>query len=278
MFHQYDPFFENPRYWVEEEKCRGKLLKRELTSREYGVSAILREYVNNKKLSPRDAKKYISRTLSLVREKFERGEFKFEYQEYRLVFRHVARSTDERTMISCIVPKNVLLGDSVYFLKTFSYVVEDGGVIRQVKRRYEDLLYLMALFNSFVIDYYIRLRVSANLNAFYIYELPIPEVDEKLKREIVDRAFRLLYRKEVYDDMAKVLGMKVKEIKDENERRELRAELEIIIAKNVFGLAKDDIEYILSTFVYGNPDKELMKMIVEKFDLLPALKDDTSSL
>lgn len=63
--------------------------------------------------------------------------------------------------------------------------------------------------------------------------------------------------------MAKELGISPREITDEDERRELRAELEAAIARDVFGLSKDEMEYILSTFVYGNPDRELMKRILE---------------
>jgi hypothetical protein len=39
-----------------------------------------------------------------------------------------------------------------------------------------------------------------------------------------------------------------------------------VIARDVFGLSGEEMEYILSTFVYGNPDRELMKMIVENME------------
>lgn len=43
----------------------------------------------------------------------------------------------------------------------------------------------------------------------------------------------------------------------------LRANLEVIIARDIFGFSKEDMEYILSTFIYGNPDRELMDMILD---------------
>ncbi|GEM_PF-3687904 len=54
----------------------------------------------------------------------------------------------------------------------------------------------------------------------------------------VELAFKLLYREDAYDEMTKELGIKAKEITDEDEHREIRAELEAIIAKDVFGLMK----------------------------------------
>ena len=37
----------------------------------------------------------------------------------------------------------------------------------------------------------------------------------------------------------------------------------MIIARDIFGLNREDMEYILSTFIYGNPDRELMDMILD---------------
>uniref|UniRef100_UPI00261E8EB0 hypothetical protein n=1 Tax=Thermococcus sp. TaxID=35749 RepID=UPI00261E8EB0 len=104
-----------------------------------------------------------------------------------------------------------------------------------------------------------------NLTMFFLYELPIPEPKPETKARIVELAFKLLYRKGHYDDMAKELGIRTSEITDEDERREIRAELEAIIARDVFGPDKREMEYILSTFIYGNPDRELMRRIIGKF-------------
>src|SRR6202043_465945 len=35
-------------------------------------------------------------------------------------------------------------------------------------------LFLVAVWNSLVLDYPIRFRVSANVNYFYVYQLPVP--------------------------------------------------------------------------------------------------------
>ena len=266
MIHQYEPFFSEPRYWVEEEKGRSRLLSKELSR----IKRFLKSEGERLGLKGKKLEEFVKDNLKMAIENFEKSIFKLDYEDYRLAYRAIARSTDERTLISCILPPKVFMGHSLNYFKPYYYAIEDG-ILVQRKRSYEDTVYLMALLNSFVLDYYIRQRVSANLTMFFLYELPIPDVSEKLKQEVVEKAFRLLYRKDVYDDMAKELGMKVNEIKDENKRRELRAELEIIIARDVFGLTREDVEFILSTFVYGNPDRELMKMVVEMFDNFPAV-------
>ncbi|WP_297523683.1 hypothetical protein, partial [Thermococcus sp.] len=207
---------------------------------------------------------FIDENYELAKKNFEKGKFKLDYEEYRLVYRRIARSTDERTLISCILPKNVFASESIPYFKPFRYAIRDGKLVQE-RIPYSETLYLMALLNSFTLDYYIRQRVSANLNMFYIYELPIPEPKPETKARIVELAFKLLYRKGHYDDMAQELGIGASEITNEDERREIRAELEAIIARDVFGLTRNEMEYVLSTFVYGNPDKELMKRIIERF-------------
>ncbi|WP_456394317.1 Eco57I restriction-modification methylase domain-containing protein [Thermococcus sp.] len=259
MIHQYEPFFAEPRYWVEEGRGRERLLSKELSR----VRRFLKAEGERLGLSGRELRKFIDENYELAKESFENGKFKLDYEEYRLVYRRIARSTDERTLISCVLPKKVFVSESIPYFKPFRYAIADGRIVQE-KIPYEDVLYLMALLNSFVLDYYIRQRVSANLNMFYIYELPIPETKPETKRRIVELAFKLLYRKGVYDEMARELGIKAKEVLNEDERREIRAELEAIIAGDIFGLTKDEMKYLLSTFIYGNPDRELMEMIIAK--------------
>ena len=48
-------------------------------------------------------------------------------------------------------------------------------------------LTLVALFNSLVLNYYIRNKISANVNLFYLYELPIPKLADKLRAKLARR-------------------------------------------------------------------------------------------
>ncbi|NJF25850.1 Eco57I restriction-modification methylase domain-containing protein [Thermococcus sp. Bubb.Bath] len=261
MIHQYEPFFSEPRYWVEEEKGRERLLSKELSR----VKKFLKAEGGRLGLKGRELREFINENYGVAKEGFENGNFKLDYEEHRLAYRAIASSTNERTLISTVLPKKVFTGNSLNYFKPFRYAIRDGKIVQE-RIPYEDVVYLMALLNSFTLDYYIRQRVSANLNMFYIYELPIPEVEPGLKKRIGETAFKLLYRKGHYDDMARELGISSKEITDEDKRRELRAELEAAIARDAFGLSRDEMNYILSTFVYGNPDRELMKTILEAMD------------
>lgn len=168
---------------------------------------------------------------------------KLDYQEYRLGCRKIARNTDERTMISTIIPPNFHAENfqSVHAFKS------DGT--RHISRK--EMLYLCAVWNSFTLDYQLRLRVTANVNFFYIYQLPVPRLTEKDNafRPIVERAAKLICTAPEFDELAKEagIGSHTKGVTNEVERRRLRAELDGLVA-HLYGLTEAEFAYILTTF------------------------------
>ena len=86
---------------------------------------------------------------------------------------------------------------------------------------------------------------------------------------ICKKSFNLLYyfsNKELYEDLRKELGFEVEEINPIEER----AELEVLIAKELFKLNREDWEYLCSTFIYGadsETKKELDSIIKRSIEL-----------
>jgi len=112
-------------------------------------------------------------------------------------------------------------------------------------------LFLCAIWNSFAVDYLIRAKVAANISFFYIYQVPIPRLNEKDPgfKTIIDRAARLICTEPAFNDFAQQLGLRSHEdgASDPAERARLRAELDGIIA-NLYGLTEEEFAYILTTF------------------------------
>jgi hypothetical protein len=113
------------------------------------------------------------------------------------------------------------------------------------------LLCLCSQFNSFVLDYAIRLKISRNMNMFYIYQLPVPRLTEKdvIFGSIVVRAARLICTTPEFDDLAKEIGLKGHKdgATDPVERAKLRTELDGLVA-HIYGLTEEEFAYILTTF------------------------------
>jgi hypothetical protein len=108
-------------------------------------------------------------------------------QSYRLAMRTVASSTNQRTLIVNLNQKNVFFAhsaNSIYLNSPIS-------------------LYFLAILNSFISDYLVRQKVSANVNIFYIDTLPIPIVDENnlYFTALFPRVMRLICMGKDYQDL-----------------------------------------------------------------------------
>lgn len=159
------------------------------------------------------------------------------YQRYRLAHRSIASSTNERTLIASILPPKVFSGHSL------NVAFAPEGAAEQ--------LVLMALMNSFVLDYYLRQQVSANLTMFFIYQCPVPRLgnSDKAFSSFTRRAARLICTTPEFDDLAKSVGLQSHKggVTDATERAKLRAELDGLVA-HIYGLNEDEFAHILKTF------------------------------
>lgn len=177
-----------------------------------------------------------------------------DYQTYRLGFRDIARDTDERTLISTITI-NVFHGNKLPQTKIFD---EEGK--RLISNT--DIVLLCALWNSFIVDWHIRLRVTTTLNFHYVYNTPIPRLtaNDRWYRSILERSTKLVCTTKAFASLwQEVTGetwTPESGAKNETERNRLRAELDGIIA-HVYGLTEEEFGYVLGTFpVVKQPVKD----------------------
>jgi hypothetical protein len=162
-----------------------------------------------------------------------------DYQRCRFAFRSIGRNTDQRTLITTVVQNNTFCGNSVSVctLPTASHAV-----------------FLSALANSFVVEWLLRLKVAANINFFYVYQLPIPRFapTDSAFGLVVERGARLIGTSVEFDDLLKeVFGPKATHrshgVTDETKRAKLRAEIDAIVAQ-LYDITDDEFAHILSTF------------------------------
>ena len=228
MMHQYNSHFSGNKYRVDEELGRERLLGRTIN-----------------RIQERIRDKGYKIDKKVIEEGIKKRTIKMDYENERLVFRDVARATDERTLISCVLPTGAFLANTLPYVEPFNMEVGREYNIEQ-KSIGDYIYYIQALFNSFILDYYVRQRVTSHLNFFFVYELPIPDVYDGLEREIINKSRQLVNN----DDLI------------------LRAELEAMIAEKVFHLNSDETKIVLDSFVYGNVSEllksEILKRVVSK--------------
>lgn len=161
-----------------------------------------------------------------------------DYQRYRCGIRAVASNTNERSLVSSVIPAEVFCGNSV--LTTVTSLLDDHQTV-----------FLVAVLNSLVVDALLRMKVTTNINMFYLYQLPIPRLtkNDLVFKRIVERAARLICTTPDFDALAKAVGMSDHKSGATNatERTRLRAELDALVA-HLYGLTEEEFSHILISF------------------------------
>ncbi|MCX6772250.1 MAG: N-6 DNA methylase [Candidatus Micrarchaeota archaeon] len=154
------------------------------------------------------------------------------HKGYWMAYRLIASSTNYRTFISTIVPPGYVCGHSI-------------AIVRM--ENLKELCYLCGVMNSFVIDYFMRQKVSTNVTMFNFLETPIPRISSgKLFDEIVKKTAQLVAITPEFDQLKKEIGISAG-LKDENDRLLARAQLDVAVAK-LYGITKEELAYILEKF------------------------------
>jgi hypothetical protein len=144
------------------------------------------------------------------------------HSHHRLVFRDIARSNDERTMIACVAPPGTAFGHTATVEKT------PGA------RGLTDAFTLCALFNSFPFDWLVRQKTATHLSLYLLQVLPVPD----LTAPFLAQAARKL-------STPRIQG---------HARWMLRARLDAAIARQ-YQLTREQYQHVLGSFSHRSwPD------------------------
>ncbi|MDD9817855.1 MAG: ATP-binding protein [Gammaproteobacteria bacterium] len=167
---------------------------------------------------------------------------KLDYQNCRFGVRAIASNTNERTLIAGPIPRNAFCGNSILVAQPALEVHPPSEV---------EMLVIQAILNSYVVDYFLRMKVTTNINMFYLYQLPIPRLSKKHPAfpSIVNRAARLVCTTPEFDALAAAAGIESHRsgATEPAERAALRAELDAQIAR-LYNLTEPEYRHILGTF------------------------------
>ena len=171
--------------------------------------------------------------------------------DWTLAIKHVSSPTNVRTVITALTP----LGGYGNSLPIFVPMPTDESEAAAVPG--EEMCLLSANFNSFALDFVARQKLQGqNLNLFILEQLPVipPDAygrrfgDATARDVVLDHVLRLTYTADDMIPFARDLGYDGPPfIWDEEERCHLWARLDALFF-HLYGLSRDDADYILSTF------------------------------
>ncbi|WP_241432042.1 BREX-1 system adenine-specific DNA-methyltransferase PglX [Haloferax mucosum] len=205
------------------------------------------------------------------------SDVKLDCEEYRIVFRDIARSSDERTMIASVIPPEIVCLDSVRTVKPYEIgvngeVLEDSPLHSAYKREFtnEELFVFVGLLNSIPFDFLIRTKVNTHIPKYKFEESQTPRLTEgdEWFDYLWKRAARLNCYGEEFEEMRDRLGG-IEPATTMEERREIQAELDAA-AFHAYGLDREQTAFVLDDFHrVQNPrlmDEDYFETVLEKYD------------
>jgi hypothetical protein len=160
-------------------------------------------------------------------------------QYYRLAFRDIARSNDERTMIAFIAPPGTVFGHTATVEKS------------PWARTNADALVLCALFNSFAFDWLVRQKAATHLSLYILDALPVPSFSAAARHFLAQGALRLSCNHAEYKDLwRQQTGRKLMSptADDKETRSALRAQIDAVVARS-YKLDRDQYAHVLGSFI-----------------------------
>ncbi|MDR1577341.1 MAG: Eco57I restriction-modification methylase domain-containing protein [Deltaproteobacteria bacterium] len=175
----------------------------------------------------------------------------------RLAIRAIASDTNERTLISALVPRNIGAQNSLWLSIAGHYALDlekrtvDFQIISLARP-----LFVQAILNSLTLDWILRASVTINVNKTHIFRLPIPQpTDQELAANPVyvdlirdSAAISLYYHPELGQDLAPFVNAEGREALDSTVALENRlANLELKVAR-LYDLTSEEMNNILANF------------------------------
>jgi hypothetical protein len=195
--------------------------------------------------------------------------------EFRAAYCKVVSPTNERTLIATLIPPRVICGDSV---PTILFEPEGFDWYHA---------FWIAVANSYAMDFLVRMKVALNLTMTIMDSLPFPRpMPDSNVRQLVEKSMRLLctgpeltpfWNKLAADNWVSPTATPedIPGELDEANRTQLRAEIDAIVAHDVFNLTRPEIEYILTAFPTQQRYQEeeygefrSRRLVLEKYDAL----------
>jgi len=260
MIHQFNSKFQNPNYFLDLNEFDERLESKE-------VSRIGKDIGLSKK-----------KLLKVVSEKELIESVIFDREFFKLSFRDIARNTDERSVISSIVGRNIGFGNTLFVNIPKKYFLKNSKIDIEVLS-YSKILFINSIFNSIIFDFLARFFINSHFNKSVLSKLPTPQPSEKELKEnpIYQQLIRnallltLSYNYDEFEELAVEFDIESKEIpKRDKERDMLKIESDCIVAK-LYKIDFDELEHICKSFKVLNRNNpaylETLKEFYRDFEI-----------
>lgn len=196
--------------------------------------------------------------------------------EYRIGYRQVTNSTNERTLVATVLPKDVLCVNTVTTVQPYEINPDQRDIQKDVlqdayKNIFSDreLFVAVGLLNSLPFDFLMRTKVDSHIVMYKLRESQMPRLTEEDDwfEYIWKRAAKLNCYGEEFEEMRERLG--IEPATDPDERQEIQAELDAG-AFHAYELDREQTAFVLDDFHQVEDPRmmtdEYFELVLEKYD------------
>lgn len=157
----------------------------------------------------------------------------------RIAFRDIARATDTRTAIPCLLPPGTA-------------AVHQSPILVRRQGDVKAEAFLLGVMSSITFDWGARRWVELHLTFELLNALPVPvyDPDAAAAKRVVEIAGRLAAVDDRYAEWAAEVAVPVGSVKNQAEKGDLVAELDALVGL-LYGLTEDQVEHVFATFHRG---------------------------
>jgi len=176
------------------------------------------------------------------------------FSRARIAFRDVARATDSRTAIFCLVPPKVALIDLAPYLLRRSGDEKDEA-------------FALGILSSIPFDWCSRRWVELHLKINLLASMPMPRParDHPLRERVVELSGCLAAKDERFSDWSAAVGVPIGSLTDSPDREAAIAELDALSAL-LYELEWAEVVHIFETFHRGWDYTERLAAVQVHFD------------
>jgi hypothetical protein len=162
-------------------------------------------------------------------------------RRYRIGFCDVGNATNQRSLMAAVIPPGTVCGDKV---PTIEFQPNNAAV----------MILWLGVANSLAMDFIVRMKVALKMSMSLMATLPFPR--QVSAADATAKACALATRcscagPEMMDFLRALqrepalAGLELTPSNDPDERDRLAAELDVVVARDLFGLARDEMAYLL---------------------------------
>lgn len=171
----------------------------------------------------------------------------------RIAFRDIARATDTRTSIPCLLPPGTA-------------AVHQSPIL--VRRQGDEVAeaFLLGVMSSIPFDWATRRWVELHLTFELLNALPVPHFDpaSPAVQRVAKIAGRLAAGDDRYADWAAKVDVPVGSVTTPAEKTDLMAELDALVSLQ-YGLTEDQVEHVFATFHRGWNYEPRLKVVLKHY-------------